>query len=218
MEEQNNTFGDKLRAWGRFFISGYFIKNILIYIATIAVFLILVVQGLKWYTRHNQQISVPAVENMSIDEAKQLIRQRGLVPEVIDCTYTGSVDPGKIIPGGQQPIAGYAVKKGRTVYLTYKAFSKRPVKLPNILESFETAKSELSRCGLILGKVKEEEDETVLSGSRVLEVRFGGKKISEGHELHEGDVIDLTIAIPKKDNSDASPSGTPDATTIDEEF
>ena len=59
MEQEGNTFMDTLKAWGRFFISRYFIKNICIFIATVLIFILLVVQGLKWYTHHTEKISVP---------------------------------------------------------------------------------------------------------------------------------------------------------------
>ncbi len=41
MDEQKHSFGDWMKAWGKFFISPYFIKNILIYIGTIIVFFVL---------------------------------------------------------------------------------------------------------------------------------------------------------------------------------
>lgn len=215
MDEQKNTFGDKLKAWGRFFVSPYFIKNILIYIGTIVLFIVLVVQGLKWYTRHNQQISVPSVENMTLAEAEQLIRSRGLVPEVIDCTYTSTVPPGTIILGGQQPVAGYAVKSGRKVYLTYMAYGKEPTTMPNIEgESIETAKSELARCGLILGKIIE-----VPGFANVHAAKYKGAAISEGQELHKGDIIDLVVGTGQDNEQDESSSiPSSSSTSMDEEF
>lgn len=199
MDEQKHSFGDWMKAWGKFFTSAYFIKNILIYIGTIIVFFLLVVLGLKWYTRHNEQISVPSVENMTIQEAEQLLRSRKLNPQVIDCTYNSSVKPGHVIPGGQQPVAGYAVKEGRTVYLTYMAYGKEPTSMPRIVgESIETAKSELARCGLILGKVTEEKGHANVHGAK-----YKGAAISAGQELHKGDVIDLVVGKGDEDDEES---------------
>lgn len=201
MEQESNTFKDTLKAWGRFFISKYFIKNICIFIATVLLFIILVVQGLKWYTHHNERISVPSVEGMSVAEAKKIIEERGLVPVVNDSTFesTSSIKPGHIIPKGQQPTPGYQVKKGRKVYLTYLAYTKQPATMPNINgESVETAKSLIMGAGLVPGKITERENP---HKGLVLEAKFNGAKVSAGKQLHKGDVIDLIIGKGEDDNT-----------------
>ena len=85
-QEKKSSFMDYLKAWGRFFISRYFIKNICIFIATVVVFLLLITQGLKWYTHHTEKISVPSVEGMTVAEAKKIIKERGLEAVVNDST------------------------------------------------------------------------------------------------------------------------------------
>ncbi len=201
MEQESNTFKDKLKAWGRFFISPYFIKNICIYIAAILLFFLLIVQGLKWYTHHNERISVPPVVGMTIEEAKKVIEERGLVAVVNDSTYntdSKSTKPGHIIEDGQQPPSGYFVKKGRKVYLTYLAYTKQPATMPNIIgESLETAKSLLEGNGLVPGKITERESP---HKNLVLEAKFNGAKVSKGKQLHKGDIIDLVIGKGDDDN------------------
>ena len=202
MEKESNSFMDYLKAWGRFFISRYFIKNICIFIATVLLFVLLITQGLKWYTHHTEKISVPAVEGMTVAEAKKAIVERGLVPVVNDSTYecsSKSVKPGQIIPGGQQPTPGYQVKKGRKIYLTYLAYTKQPAIMPNINgESVETAKSLILGAGLIPGKITEREHP---HKGLVLEARFNGAKVSAGKQLFKGDIIDLTIGKGEDDDA-----------------
>ncbi|MCQ2253453.1 MAG: PASTA domain-containing protein [Bacteroidales bacterium] len=218
MEEQNKSFGDKLKAWGKFFISPYFLKNISIFLGTVILFFVIVVQCLKWYTRHNQQLSVPAVEGMTIAEAEKEIKARGLVPKILDSVFISKVAPGHIIPGGQQPIAGYAVKKGRIVYLTYMAFTKEPTTMPKIEgESKETAKSLLIGKGLVVGK---ETERAWPYKNQVIEARHNGARISPGKELHKGDIIDLVIGKGNEDNEQSASSigdetSTPDNYSID---
>ncbi|MBR2104523.1 MAG: PASTA domain-containing protein [Bacteroidales bacterium] len=203
MEQEGNTFMDTLKAWGRFFISRYFIKNICIFIATVLIFILLVVQGLKWYTHHTEKISVPSVEGMTVAEAKKIIAERGLEAVVNDSTYecaSKSIKPGQVIPGGQQPTPGYQVKKGRKIYLTYLAYTKQPATMPNINgESVETAKSLILGAGLIPGKITEREHP---HKGLVLEARFNGAKVSAGKQLHKGDIIDLIIG--KGEDNDAT--------------
>ena len=204
MEKENNSsFMDYLKAWGRFFISRYFIKNICIFIATVLVFILLITQGLKWYTHHTEKISVPSLEGMTVAEAKKIIKERGLEAVVNDSTFecaSKSIKPGQIIPGGQQPTPGYQVKKGRKIYLTYLAYTKQPATMPNINgESVETAKSLILGAGLIPGKITERENP---HKGLVLEARFNGAKVSAGKQLHKGDIIDLIIG--KGEDNDAT--------------
>ena len=202
-QEKKSSFMDYLKAWGRFFISRYFIKNICIFIATVLVFILLITQGLKWYTHHTEKISVPSVEGMTVAEAKKIIKERGLEAVVNDSTFecaSKSIKPGQIIPGGQQPTPGYQVKKGRKIYLTYLAYTKQPATMPNINgESVETAKSLILGAGLIPGKITERENP---HKGLVLEARFNGAKVSAGKQLHKGDIIDLIIG--KGEDNDAT--------------
>lgn len=202
-QEKKSSFMDYLKAWGRFFISRYFIKNICIFIATVVVFLLLITLGLKWYTHHTEKISVPSVEGMTVAEAKKIIKERGLEAVVNDSTFecaSKSIKPGQIIPGGQQPTPGYQVKKGRKIYLTYLAYTKQPATMPNINgESVETAKSLILGAGLIPGKITEREHP---HKGLVLEAKFNGARVSAGKQLHKGDIIDLIIG--KGEDNDAT--------------
>ena len=211
MEQEGNTFMDTLKAWGRFFISRYFIKNICIFIATVLIFILLVVQGLKWYTHHTEKISVPSVEGMTVAEAKKIIAERGLEAVVNDSTYecaSKSIKPGQVIPGGQQPTPGYQVKKGRKIYLTYLAYTKQPATMPYICkndgkggESLETAQALLLSAGFVIGKITEREYEYEAKGKIVLEAKHNGAKVSAGKLLHKGDIIDLVVNKDKEDKT-----------------
>jgi beta-lactam-binding protein with PASTA domain len=201
-QESNNTFLGYLKAWGRFFISRYFIKNICIFLAVVLIFILLIVQGLKWYTHHTEKISVPSVEGMTIAEAQKVIKERGLEAVVNDSTYectSKSIKPGHVIPGGQLPTPGYQVKKGRKIYLTYLAYTKQPATMPNIIgESKETAKSLIEGAGLIPGKITEKENP---HKGLVLEAKVNGVKVSAGKELHKGDIIDLVVGKGEDDDT-----------------
>ncbi|MBQ1697975.1 MAG: PASTA domain-containing protein [Bacteroidales bacterium] len=214
-QEGKKTFKDYLKAWGRFFISAYFIKNICIYLAVVLLFFVLVVQGLKWYTHHNEKLSVPSVEGMTIAEAKKIIAERGLEAVVNDSTYEckeKSIKPGQVIVGGQLPPAGYQVKRGRKIYLTYLAYTKQPATMPNIDgESVETAKSLIQGAGLIPGKITERENP---HKGLVLEAKFNGARVSAGKQLHKGDVIDLVIGKGEDDDTSTKPSNDDDGTDI----
>lgn len=106
-QENTNSFKDKLKAWGKFFISAYFIKNFCIWLGSILLFFVIVFLALRVYTRHSQEVSVPSVEGMTLEQAQKLILERKLEPVISDSVYNSSVAPGTVIPGGQIPRAGY---------------------------------------------------------------------------------------------------------------
>ncbi len=205
-KENSYSFKDVIKAWGKFFISTYFIKNFCIWLASIVLFFILVFVGLRIYTRHSQKVSVPSVEGMTLDEAKKIILERKLVPEITDSVFGGSSKPGTIIPNGQIPTAGYSVKEGRKVYLTYKAWTKELVDMPTVTNiSLKDATRRIESCGLLLGKVTRKKAKFK---DFVLEARFNGAKIPQGEgqpfKLHKGDVVDLVVSDGSEDQNSAT--------------
>ncbi|MBQ2097506.1 MAG: PASTA domain-containing protein, partial [Bacteroidales bacterium] len=108
--------------------------------------------------------------------------------------------------------AGYQVKRGRKIYLTYLAYTKQPATMPNIDgESVETAKSLIQGAGLIPGKITERENP---HKGLVLEAKFNGARVSAGKQLHKGDVIDLVIGKGEDDDTSTKPSNDDDGTDI----
>ena len=190
-QENTNSFKDKLKAWGGFFISAYFIKNFCIWLGSIMLFFVLVVMGLRIYTRHSQKVSVPSVEGMTIEQAVKIIEDRKLEAVVSDSVYNSSAAPGTVIPGGQIPRAGYNVKEGRKVFLTYKTWSKEITEMPDLNgRSLVDCQEQLRLRGLLLGNVKKEKGP---HNDLFKEARINGAKISKGKKLYKGDVIDLMM-------------------------
>lgn len=202
MEQENrNSFKDYLSAWGKFFASGYFIKNISIYVGSIVLFFIIVFLCLKVYTRHSQKVSVPSVEGLTVDEAIKLLEQRKLTYEISDSIYNSSAKPGTVVTGGQIPRAGFNVKEGRKVFLTIKAWGKEPTTLPGVINvSLSDAQMQLLQAGLILGKVTRQPGKFK---DYVVEARFKGAKISVGKPLFKGDVVDLVVQEGEDDRDDS---------------
>jgi len=205
-QEKSNSFKDKLQAWGKFFISAYFIKNFCIWLASIILFFILVFVGLRIYTRHSQKVSVPSVEGMTIEQAQKAILDRRLEPVVSDSVYNSSANPGTVIPGGQLPRAGYSVKEGRKVFLTYKTWTRESTEMPDLSgRSLADCQEQLRLRGLLLGNVKKEKG---AHNDLFKEARINGAKISKGKKLLKGDVIDLVI-WEKDDNSSSNTNSLP---------
>src|SRR5829696_1233499 len=60
-------------------------------------------------------IEVPTLGDLSRDQAEELLKSRGLVPEQ-RLQYAGGVEPGRVIANSQDPVAGLKVKSGSYVH------------------------------------------------------------------------------------------------------
>jgi hypothetical protein len=59
-------------------------------------------------------VKVPNLENLSRAEAEQLLTKKGLIPEVSP-QHVPSVEPGRVVPGSQDPPPGIKVRKDTVV-------------------------------------------------------------------------------------------------------
>jgi hypothetical protein len=85
-------------------------------------------------------INVPILDDMSRDQAEELLRSKGLVPES-RFQYVSGVEPGRVIPRSQDPVAGLPVKFGSYVRF---AVSIREEQLSVIGKSTDTLSLSLS--------------------------------------------------------------------------
>ena len=81
--------------------------------------------GLIWFglnkvlpdtTRHGQEIKVPDVENMYVEDAISLLEENKLRYEISDTSYSAKHNPGEVIV--QIPKKNALVKEDRRIYLT----------------------------------------------------------------------------------------------------
>ncbi|MBC7426436.1 MAG: PASTA domain-containing protein, partial [Bacteroidia bacterium] len=83
--------------------------------------------AIGWFTKHGQQIDVPDVKGMSIENAQAELDKQDFHFEVVDSIYNEDFKKNAITD--QDPASGSKVKKGRTIYLTVNASSKPKVKM-----------------------------------------------------------------------------------------
>ena len=77
---------------------------------------ILVMIFLWWYTDHGQQVSVPNLSGMTVEEATTALEDLNLEVLVIDSIYDKKAKPGTVLE--QSPAPEQKVKEGRSVFLT----------------------------------------------------------------------------------------------------
>ena len=121
------------------------------HLAAMALFLVVVFLGVKygleWYTRHDEGIKVPKLENMLYSNAYALMEQNGLNIMVTDSGYNKKLPANCIL--AQSPDAGTLVKEGHTVYVTINATSSPLVAIPDLVDnsSYREALAKLTAMG-----------------------------------------------------------------------
>lgn len=165
-----------------------FRKNLLIAIASIALFLYLLVKWLNVYTRHGQSITVPDLRGLSLEQATALLEEKDFRYEV-DSMYNAKMSKGVVIE--QEPDANIQVKENRTIYITIVSKVAPSVKLPDLIDvSLREAVAIVESYGL---KVRQLIYKPDLAQNAVLGIQYEGKEIKKGFKLPKGAEIDLVL-------------------------
>ena len=165
------------------------LTNFLIAVAVAIILLAILLIGLRQYTQHGVEITVPEITELYLEEARIILESEGLHIEVIDSTYSTKVPQGTIVE--QTPLAGSKVKNGRTIYVIQNAQMRRPVVLPELRDmSLRQAKATLSSLGLVIDSIAYEP-----SAYRdiVLDIRMGDSIINAGTRVSEGSPVLLIV-------------------------
>lgn len=163
--------------------------NILIAILVLIVLIIGVMIGLRMYTQHGEEVVVPNITNLYLEEARIIAASEGLQVMVIDSTYSTKVPLGTLVE--QNPNAESKVKKGRTIYVIQNARFRRPVILPELRDlSLRQAQTTISTLGLT---IKEIIYEPSTYKNILLDIRHNDQTLEAGARLEEGDAITLVV-------------------------
>ena len=84
-------------------------------VLALAVFFLFIF-SLKWFTHHDQSMSVPQVTGKSFESAKALLEKEGFEIEIQDSIYVDTAKATQVLK--QVPEPDELVKVNRTVYLT----------------------------------------------------------------------------------------------------
>lgn len=144
--------------------------------------------ALSWITRHGEEIEVPEVTTMSLDEATRFLESRDFSVEV-DSAFDPKKGPVEIL--AQIPVAGEVVKKGRKIYITVNRVNPPMATMPDLLNlSFRSATMVLKNSKLLLGDTTHRPD---IAKEAVLEQTYEGRVIRPGDQLPQGSRIHLVV-------------------------
>jgi eukaryotic-like serine/threonine-protein kinase len=131
-------------------------------------------------------IEVPSVIGLPAQSARALIESRGLMFVVGEEREDAKAPVGNIV--AQRPMEGSRIERGQAVDVTV---AKAPalVKVPGLVGlALGEAKLRVEMAKLVLGKVAEENNADVKTGSII------SQSLSEGNETRVGTAIDLVVS------------------------
>lgn len=175
----------------QFVKSKEFLKQILIAIVGLIVFIFLLKLWLGSTTNHDQKIQVPNLEKMSLDNVQQKLDELDLSFSVIDsASFNPDFPPKSVIE--QDPEAGDFVKEQRKIYLTLNPTKYRDVSIPDVIgRTKRQASTELRAAGFIIGKnftYVNDIGEDVVRG-----LRHNNKIILPQEKLPQNSIIELVL-------------------------
>jgi eukaryotic-like serine/threonine-protein kinase len=154
----------------------------------------LLLQWISFSTKHGEEITVPNIAKMSIEQAEEVLDEHDLDYEVLD-TVDYNPDYPKYTVVKQDPLAGAKVKEDRKIYLKINSGGFNSVRLPNLIEqTLRQAVPTLKSIGLEQGKITYK---PYLGKDMVLEMTQNGKVLKPGDKVLKASKIDLVVGDGK---------------------
>ena len=181
---------------GSKFLSNWIVKNILIAISIVVVLIVGSMIFLNVFTKHNQELTVPDLANLTVEEAQMVAAGAGMRVEVTDSAFVKRMKRGAVYR--QNPVPGSKVKEGRRISLTINAVNPRQITMPDLIGySTRQAKAELLSRGLVLGSLIYVQD---MATNNVLKQLHNNQEIEPGVMIESESVIDLVVGLNSRDN------------------
>lgn len=172
----------------KFLISKAFLINFVIAIAVFILVLLATLYSLDYYTHHGEEMSVPDLSGMTIEEVDQVLKESKLRYEIIDSVYLPEIERGTVVE--QVPAVNFKVKEKRRIFLTINSFTPEKIVMPNLTGvTLRQAQSLADAHGLKVGNLEYVPD----ISTTILRQNYKGEKIEEGELITKGVYIDLVI-------------------------
>jgi len=190
---------------GYFLSSKYFLKNFgYILAAIILLMLILFWWILPSYTRHNEEIKVTDICNLTIEQAQKMVKSLGLRLVITDSTYNPSKNPGIIVE--QTPKKDSRVKPNRAIYVTVNAtqaplvnlFYNQVISVPldQVERKFASLDIKIGKLNYVSGRGENTVRAAFLNGKilfKEADPSKGERKPTDAQPIPRGAVVDLEV-------------------------
>ena len=166
---------------------------------------------LTYTTRHGQEIAVPDLSKLSVEQAEEKLSAIDLDYIILD-TVDFKPEYPKLTIVEQEPKAGSKVKEGRKIYIKINASTYTMVTVPDLIEkTYRQAVPTLEAVGLQEGNIIYK---PYLGKDMVLEIRMNGKIVKAGDKVLKSSKIDLVLGDGKITFEETIDSTAVDSTEI----
>ncbi len=142
---------------------------------------------MPWYVRLGDEVELPDVVEMTVQQASDTLNTSGFIPLVVDSVYDANFPAGTVVEQNPPPYS--VVKTGRHVYLTV-SIGEKPIRVPNLFyKSPRDAQLLLESEGLQLGQKFYEYSEMSLAGVVI------SQSYPPGQIVKKGTPVDITISL-----------------------
>ena len=169
----------------------WLVRHLVAALALVVVLVVSAVIFLEVATKHGQELIVPDLSNLSVEEAEAVAASRHMVIDVKDSVFVKRMKKGAVYR--QNPVPGSRVKSGRRIALTINAINSKKLTMPNLVGlSMRQAKAEILSRGLVLGKLIYVQD---MATNNVLKQIFENSEIEPGTMIESESVVDLVVGL-----------------------
>lgn len=173
----------------QFLKSKTFFKHLGISVLITIILIWIVTLLLGSITHHGEEITVPDLTGIKIEELDDYLSDRSLEYEIVDSIYDSKGKKGTV--ASQDPYANSKVKSGRTIYVTVIAKLPERVTMPDLKDlTLRQSVAMLETYGLKTGKLEYVKD---IARNAVLKQKYKGEIIEPGTQIEKGSSIDLVV-------------------------
>ena len=181
-----------------------FLRNMILAFLIVVIGAFIIILILKIYTRHSEELSVPELRGLTLEEAVITATSRQMQVVVFDSVFLTDFERGTVVD--HHPKAGFKVKRNRKIFLTMNAMNPERVPMPDLISlTFRQATARLETYSLKVGEVTYEPD---IGINLVLQQKVSGKEILPGDSISKGSFIDLVLGKGLSDEMTAVPALT----------
>lgn len=178
----------------KFLLSFTFFKQVFYAVLIICTTLFLFMYWIGFTTNHGEEIIVPNLSKMTLEQAEDKLDELDLDYELLDTVDFNPAFP-KLSVVQQDPDPGAKVKQNRVIYIKINAGAYSKVRVPDLVQkTYRQAVPTLSALGLEVG------DTTYipnLAKDMVLEMKINGKPIKAGLQVLKMTKISLVLGDGK---------------------
>lgn len=181
-------------SWKRFLLSFTFFKQLFLAFLIVCTCLFLFMYWINFTTNHGEEIQVPNLSKLTLEQAEDKLDELNLDYELLDTVDFNPAYP-KYSIVVQDPIPGSKVKKNRVIYVKINASAYSKVRLPDLIQkTYRQAVPTLKAIGLEVG------DTTYipnLAKDMVLQMKYNGQLIKPGQQVLKMSKISLVLGDGK---------------------